>query len=301
MRGRESPVPFQGRDEVLERLLACLGAAGDGQLRVALVEGEPGIGKTRILAGLEAEFVARGFSVYSGRGEELEMLNPLGLVLDAVGVGPVAGVDPEAPESWRYRMVQVVLDALETSTGNGPVLVILDDLQWADSASLLLLRTLPGRVVGRPLAVLAAFRPVARDRDFNETLASLVEAGAIRVRVGPLDDAAVRGLAEATLGARAGEALVSWIRGAGGNPLYIQELLHPAEEAGLVERRSGEAVLTTELLPRALSVLLDRRVAAFAGDRRQAEGRRGARPRLRPARSRRGARAGDRIGAVGAR
>lgn len=264
MRGRETLVPLRGRDAVLERLVGHLRTAGDGRLRVALVEGEPGIGKTRLLAGLGAELLALGFSVRSGRGEELGMLNPLGLVLDALGLVPVAGVDGEAPDSWCYRMLQVVLDALEASTGDGPVLVILDDLQWADSASLLLLRTLAGRAAGRPLAVLAAFRPVPRDSDFNETLASLVEAGALRVRLEPLDDASVRDLAEAILGVRAGEALLNWVRGAGGNPLYIQELLYSAEEAGRLERRCGEAILSAELLPRALSVLLDRRVAALS-------------------------------------
>lgn len=160
-------------------------------------------------------------------------------------------------------MLHLAIDETEAASRDGPALLEVDDLQWADRASLVFLRALASRVTGRPIGVLAAFRPVPRDRDFNDFIAALVQAGGLCVALGPLDDAAVRALVEVILDTAADEQLLHWTRGAGGNPLFVTELVRSAKDAGRLKLVEHRAVLSGDPLPRALSVLLDRRIAGL--------------------------------------
>ncbi len=258
-------IPLQGRDDELERLVAHAGAAKTGQVTIALLHGEPGIGKTRLLAESQAKLVEDGFALRRGRAEELGVLRPLGPVIDALELQiPEPAEESEGgAEVWHYRTLQLALAAVETMTRAAPLLLVLDDIQWADATTLGFLRALGPRLAGRPLALLAAHRAVPRDPQFNAAIDAVVEVGALQIELGPLPDPAVRDLAQMILNAAPGEELMQWARGAGGNPLYITELLRSAAEAGRLAIVADQAVLTQEPLPRALSVLLERRVTAL--------------------------------------
>lgn len=259
----ERAIPLLGRGREVEELVGHVGSAARGQLRLALVQGEPGIGKSRLLEESRLRLIGEGFSVRAGQGEELGLLRPMGPILGALGVeAPPPGAG-EVPEAWRYRVLQLAIDETEAASRDGPVLLVVDDLQWADRASLVFLRALASRVRGRPIGVLAAFRPVPRDPDFNDSIAALVEAGGLRVALGPLDEPAVRALVEVILDTAADKRLLDWTRAAGGNPLFVSELVRSAEAAGRLAVVEDRAVLSSDPLPRALSVLLDRRIAAL--------------------------------------
>jgi DNA-binding CsgD family transcriptional regulator/tetratricopeptide (TPR) repeat protein len=261
---QQDVIPLQGRDNELHELIDHLGPARRGTVAAALLSGEPGIGKTRLLTEVSARLEDEGFQTRHGSGEELAVLRPLGPVLDALGLEPDPPRAQEPPESWRYRMFERAIEATETAADERPLLLVLDDLQWADRTTLSFLRALCTRAIGSPVAVLGAHRPVPGDHTFANALGSVIEAGALRLVLEPLSASAVESLAEALLEAPPGDAVLRWAQSAGGNPLYVCELLRSAAENGRVSVVNRRADLTAEALPRALSVLLERRVASLS-------------------------------------
>jgi DNA-binding CsgD family transcriptional regulator/tetratricopeptide (TPR) repeat protein len=262
-------VAFEGRAAELALLVAHLERSRRGLLEIALVEGEPGIGKTRLLWEVSGGLAGLGFKTLNGRGRELGGLEILGPAVEATGVDAGAGVGGlgaggEEPGAWRYRLHQAVIDDLEERCRRGPVALLLDDLHWADAATLVFLKTLPGRLAGQPVAVVGAFRPVPRDRAFAEATSALVEAGALRLALEPLSEQAVAAIAAAILGVPPGEGLLRWAGGAGGNPLYVIELIRAAVQERRIDVRGGEAMVTSPAVPGGVRVLLERRLTALS-------------------------------------
>ena len=179
--------PFVGRQRELARLLERLDTARQGQGGVALVVGEPGIGKTRLLVELSRRARAAGWQVLAGRAYETEGMPPylpfaealrdylrdapLDELLEQLGdrAAEVALITPEvrrrlpdlpasqslSPEQERYRLFEGVADfllALAQFAERPGLLLVLDDLQWADRPTLLLLQHLARRLANVPLA-----------------------------------------------------------------------------------------------------------------------------------------------------
>ena len=139
--------PFVGRRAELGRLRAAWAGALQGGRRLVLVSGEPGIGKSALVAELAARARAEGAAVLHGRGEE-ESLGPYEPFLEMVpALGePEALAGPrglqESPESERARVFDAVAARLDAIAAGRPLLVILDDLHWADRPAIELLRHL---------------------------------------------------------------------------------------------------------------------------------------------------------------
>ena len=186
-------VPLVGREAELVSLLGQLTRAGRGEGGVALVAGEPGIGKTRLLAELAERATRDGWTVLAGHAYDTEGMPPylpfreaLQLHLrdcprDALTVylggdaAELAQLLPElrgrlprlatlpaaTPAEARYRLFEAVSDVLLRIAGaaeQAGLLLCLDDLHWADEATLLLLEHLGRRLAGAPLLVAAAYR-----------------------------------------------------------------------------------------------------------------------------------------------
>jgi DNA-binding CsgD family transcriptional regulator len=257
---------MRGRRREWAAILKLLKTAATANQNVMLVEGEPGIGKSLLLLQAGSVASARGVSVASGRADQLGRLMPLGPLLSALEESPapltIARHAFPFPEGtglllWLAEQVQT---SLEERTGSGPLLVTLDDLQWADPATLMALRTLPARLASRPVSWLLARRTASGHDDADRLFDLLEEEGATRILLHPLDDDAVAEMSADALGAPAGEELAALAAQAGGNPLLLAELLTGLREENRVRIEGGVARLIGTSLPQRVHTAVRRRL-----------------------------------------
>jgi DNA-binding SARP family transcriptional activator len=231
---------FIGRRAALQRLVDASAGAAGGRRRVVLVAGEPGIGKTRLLrrfAGLA------GVPVFWGSCPEHVAAPPLWpweQVLRAVRTrcpehpvpGPVAellaGQAPETVEGFdvagaalrRFESIGQYLTA-----GPDPLVVVLDDLHWADLASLRLLAYLADTIIESRLLLVGSYR-CHESAALDETLAALARAEAVRIELVGLDAEETQGLVSAVAGREVSKHIAArlWAR-TEGNPFFLRELV----------------------------------------------------------------------------
>ena len=243
--------------------------------RLLLFVGEPGIGKTRLLAHLAESAVAAGWQVIRGRCYEAEMVRPYGLWLDALrtidasaiaseALGDAAtllGVRPGAePTGDRARLFAAAAALIRALASARPLVLALDDLQWIDEGSAALLHYI-ARTQGAGAPVLLAGAARAGEIDDNGwakgLLQSLVREQRLeRFALAPLDAAQ----AAALLGACPIEPERAW-RESGGNPLYLLALAgaygHADASAGLAGAAAGAGTRTLDVLLAAQIEALD--------------------------------------------
>jgi DNA-binding CsgD family transcriptional regulator len=261
------PTPLVGRNAELGVLTGLLGAAAAGQSVVALVSGDGGIGKTRLAAELAVTAGGRGFTVLSGRCAELSGAIPYLPLADALrnaAAGPSAGeltaavaarpvltqllpdrpITPavtsppsdDAPGLGRQRLFGAVLGMLTELAAASPVLLILEDMHWADDSARDLV-TFLSRVLRRErVAMVVSYRTddLHRQHPLRPVLAELLRLPSVTpLRLGPLDPAAMAEHLTALSGRPLGAAeLGQLISRAGGNPYYAEELLAAAGDPG---------------------------------------------------------------------
>ncbi|MFD4661434.1 AAA family ATPase [Kitasatospora sp. NPDC058444] len=236
LRGREAEL------EELQALITSVARTGSGAL--ALIQGEPGIGKTTLLAEAAARAGAAGFSVGVGRADELHHIVPLSSLASAVlhGERPLLSGDAFADlargHDQRIWLVERLAEAIEARAGSVPVLVGLDDVQWADALSRFALQQLPTRLRTSP--VLWALTSRREPSGPAEEILAAAAGGlpTVTVPLGPLSGAALGQLAGDTLGAAVDGRVRAVLDGAGGNPFLAVEMLAGLHGAGT----SAEAV-----------------------------------------------------------
>src|SRR5690242_7489052 len=201
--------PLVGREREQAVLRDALAAALAGHGTFVLIGGEAGIGKTALAEWLLAEAVGRRARVLVGRCYDLSETPPYGPWREAFARAPTADVLPPLPAAVRpsnqtgealasqaaiIARVQAYTAAL---AARQPLILLLDDLHWADPSSLDLLRVLARDLAGLPLLLLVTYRSddLTRRHPLYALLPVLVrEARAARLALRPLDDAAVRAL-----------------------------------------------------------------------------------------------------------
>jgi predicted ATPase len=141
----------------------------------------------------------------------------------------------------RFRAVDAFADLAEALALAGPLVVGVDDLQWADSPSLLTLGAAARRIAGLPVALIGCLRPLPRSADLDRLAGVLDEAGARRIWLGPLPAQAVRELVADAVAAEPGPALLAMAAAAGGNPLFVTELVGALLQDGTVQVAGGRA------------------------------------------------------------
>ncbi len=234
------------------------------------------MGKTRLLA--EAGRVARRLALRVGAaaaepGAGVVELAPLMTALFD-GAHPLLerhGL-PELhslPEQ-RYWLLQDLQTMLERSALGGPVVIALDDLQWADTGTAAALRALPVRLADMPVAWILAFRPGQGSAQLLSAIEHLDSSGAERIVLGPLDDAAVAQVAEDVMDAEPDEALLDLVKGASGSPFVLMELLSGLRDEDLIRVVAGHAELVEARLPRRVGVTMHERLRGVSGRAREA-------------------------------
>jgi predicted ATPase len=288
-----------GRQAEFSRLRALLREAASGMPVVALVSGDAGVGKTRLVAELSAQAAEDGFAVLTGRCAELADTVPYlpladalraaaagplacGPLLDALAARPVlsrllpdagGGQPPGAdtPGLAQQQLFGAVLGMLSELAEANPVLLVLEDLHWADRSTRDLV-TFLSRVLHRErLAIVVTYRTddLHRRHPLRPVIAELTRLPSVTtVALGPLDASAMAEHLTALSGGQLDAAVLdSVITRAEGNAYYAEELLAAASTCvGELPARLADLLLarTERLSPAAQQVL---RAAAVTGRR----------------------------------
>ncbi|WP_242894738.1 helix-turn-helix transcriptional regulator [Actinomadura litoris] len=293
--------PLVGRRAVLHDFEEALDDTAAAAFRFLALVGEPGAGKTRLLTELVSAADARKLSILSGRAAEFEQEMPFGAVVDAlddhleehfpdlsqatirllapvfpalftalsdgVAAGPPGGADTTPVARYQlYRAVRHLLEELAAPSG---LVLILDDVHWADDATIELLDHLVRHPPRARVLIALAYRPAQA----SARLAALVQAsvravGGRRLSVEPLTEAEVVEL----LGPRfSGTRSRELYRASGGNPFYLEALVRTREPV-TVGQPDGDlppavrAALQLELSGLSPDALLIAQSAAVAAD-----------------------------------
>jgi len=252
-----APWPMVGRDQQLAALTRSLDAALAGTTSFAAVTGEPGIGKTRLTAELGLRAVAAGAEVAVGRCSSDEGAPPLWpwrSVLEGLGLEFPDVSD--AADGFRIR--EAILAALRERARRNAVVVVLEDLHWADPASLRCLMLLAESVTDARVLVLATWRdhpePTGLLADAAEALARRHGVRLQLTGLGVEDVAAVVG---EVADSRPSPGEVTALRErTGGNPFFLVEYARLAGERGDLT-----GLLAEDDTPRAVQDVLARRLA----------------------------------------
>ncbi|GGW82516.1 LuxR family transcriptional regulator [Streptomyces caelestis] len=287
-----SVTPVVGRDAELARLCAVLERARGGDARAVLVAGDAGVGKTRLLDEVGGLAADAGMTVVTGHCVDLgdvglpylpftEVLGVLAAderFASALAAHPVverllgAGTDSARDVDGRLRLFEGMAGLLAAVADVAPLLLVLEDLHWADQSSRDLLRFLHGRgVLRHRLAVFASYRAddLHRRHPLRPLLAELIRLPAVeRLELRPLGDADVARLVRQLERRPLAEATVRRIvERAEGNAFYAEELLAATDtESGGVPSGLADVLLIRfeQLSDTAQQVL---RTAAVAGRR----------------------------------
>lgn len=264
--------PFVGRAIELRLLRSVWRRANDGgRPQVALLVGEPGIGKTRLAARFAGEVAAAGGTVlYGGAADGVAV--PLEPFLEALQGGEALALDDLAlaenePAEKLRALFALVERSLAGRASSGPVLLVLDDLHWADRATMLLLGYLMRSQVGDRLLVLALFRErETAGSALAETLAALRrECDVERLELRGLELREVEelvGADEDTSMAVPHAELIA--RRTGGNPYFVRELARDVAASGSTHLDFVPAAIR-DLVSARVARLGERTVEALAG------------------------------------
>ena len=287
---------FVGRSGAMAALEATWATREHG-LRVVVLAGEPGIGKTRLAREFARAAHQRGATVLAGGCHE-ETVVPYQPFVEALGhyiaccppaelavqVNPrraqLAAIVPEledtrataatagpGAEQERFRLFEAVSSLLADAAHLRPLVLVLDDLHWADRPSLLLLRHLARSAKDAPLMILGTYRPVevGEAHPLAEALAELRRARAVdRLSLSGLGEAEVAELIAGRAGLQPPRGFVRRVvdRG-GGNPFFIEELLHDVGAEADWDAAAGG-------VPDSVKDLVRRRLRGLGEDCRQA-------------------------------
>ncbi len=296
--------PFVGRGDVIASLTARLEEARGGRGSLAMLVGEPGIGKTRTAEEFAALTRHKGATVLSGRCYDGEWAPPFSPFVEAIkeyaaatspdrlaaALGADAGVlarivpalhellpdiaePPAIPaEGERYRLLDAASNLFTKIASSGPLVLLLDDLHWADKGTIAMLRQIARQAPAQALVIVGGYRDVELDRTHP-----LAAALADLRRETPFERIVLKGLAAEEVGALLDviaeqdvpRSLVDAIAGeTNGNPFFIKEvLLHLVEERKIVQedgRWTSTLTIADMGIPEGVREVIGRRLSRLS-------------------------------------
>jgi DNA-binding CsgD family transcriptional regulator len=255
-----------------------------GEGKVIWVEGESGIGKSSLVAegltlGADPEWDI-GWGVAGRLTERL----PLQVMLDCLRVRP-GSPDPRRARAGDLLSgrrlglfgdgdasvagVEVLVALADELATAAPTVLVVDDLQWADEASLVVWHQLAASVGQLRLLLIGTCRPAPRP-EVQQVRAAVVRWGGDVITLGPLPDSDVAALVTAMVGAPPGDGLSRLTAQAAGNPLYVRELVDAlVRERALEIRPTAELSMAREQLPASLTAVLSDRLSSVSAQTAQ--------------------------------
>jgi DNA-binding CsgD family transcriptional regulator/tetratricopeptide (TPR) repeat protein len=260
-----------GRVVELEAIAGLFGSLADGGGGVLVLEGDAGIGKTHLLREAITVARARGFLVVDAGADD--MAPRIGLLARAIDAksppsGPqgLGALLAEAPRDGdvadlSFAVVEAAVDAVDLLARDRPVMVVLDDAQWADDLSLALVRALARRGAVSRVGVLVAMRSTPRAPALDRLIDAVRDATGGHCELDSLDELDTQALAASIVGAAPGSELRSRLAATAGNPLFVTELLRSLEDEGLLTVSGGVADVQPGVMPAGLHETLVRRLS----------------------------------------
>jgi hypothetical protein len=267
--------PFVGRERELGEATTVLEAALAGRRQLLLLAGEPGIGKTRLAEQVTRAAARRGAATFWGRCYEwegapaywpwvevlrahaeatdvLELRRQIGAGAPFVAqivpelsalLGQLPELPPMSPEQARFRLFDSIARFVQHAAAVRALVVVLDDLHWADEASLLLLEFVARELPRSPLLLIGTYRDVEvrRNHPLARSLASLTRAAEPRrIALKGIPRDAVADYIRLTAGSQPDEALVDAVHAeTEGNPFYVGEVVRLLQAEGQLDAPDG--------------------------------------------------------------
>ena len=289
---------FVGRHREMGELKACLEEALSGRGRLVTLVGEPGIGKTRTAQELATYAGLRGAQVLWGRCYEEQGVPPYWPWVQAIrsyvrerepeqlrsemgsGAADIAEIvsdvrerlpdlehppRQESPEQARFRLFDSITTFLKSASGSRPLVLMLDDLHWADKPSLLLLEFVARELAGARLLLIGTYRDMelSRQHPLAETLGELTRERLFqRIVLRGLTQEDVSRFIEATSGITPPQGLVESVyQQTEGNPLFVTEVVRLlVQEGELTQERARERDSWEVIIPEGVREVIGRRL-----------------------------------------
>ena len=271
-----------GRDSETAMLVRCMTEVARGRGGSVLIEGEPGIGKSALVRAALAEAAGAGCQVFWGAGDELGQALPLLPLLEGLRVREPSTnprrntivrllrgeITADRGADVSAALAEQLLALIAEHCAVQPTILVIDDLQWADQASITLWGRLARSVLQVPLLLVGMMRPVPQ-RDDLLALRRMV-GDAARLQLSGLTEAAVAELVAALAGGMPDDKLLRLADGAAGNPLYVTELVAAlARSSSLTITGSGAVELTSGPASISLSAAIADRLGFVSGPVRE--------------------------------
>ncbi|HEU4423042.1 MAG TPA: AAA family ATPase [Pilimelia sp.] len=272
-----APVSLIGRQEELDRVRIWTADLKAGRGRAVLVEGEPGIGKSSLLSAAATEAATAGCQVIWAACDELSQVFPLLPLLDALdvsapdggrgsrkitelfraGSAPHSGVDVTAAAVERLLALTAELCAA------APTMLVVDDLQWADPATVMTLGRLTRSAGELPLLLIGATRPIPQRQELSALRRATEASGRLSLR--NLSSAEVVEFVARAVGGTPGSRLLELAAGAAGNPLYLTELVDALVRGGATTSEDGRVEVAGGRAPDTLRAAIADRLQFLSG------------------------------------